>query len=112
MNPQSVLLNFFPSVYIVQDHTTSLWIKNNTFVKESSTQISVNQSNTKMDEKITIHVRVTKCRNSKCSKLGFSHVLEQYLDRCMKDHYKKTSSLWSKVNASVHESNNSIDEVI
>ena len=44
-------------------------------------------------------------------KLGFSHVLEQYLDRYIKDHYK-TSSLWNEVNESVHESNNPIDEVI
>ena len=42
-----------------------------------------------MDEKITVKVKVFKCTNSKCRKLAFSHVLEQYLDRCIKDHYKK-----------------------
>ena len=42
-----------------------------------------------MDEKITVKVKVIKCRNSKCRNLGFLHVLEQYLDRYIKDHYKK-----------------------
>ena len=54
-----------------------------------------------MDEKINVKVKVIKCRNSKCRKLGFSHVSEQYLDRYMKDHYKKTSSLWNEINESV-----------
>ena len=42
-----------------------------------------------MDETIYVKVKVIKCRNSKCRKLEFSHVLEQYLDRYMEDHYKK-----------------------
>ena len=93
--------------YIVQDpkNTTRLWIKNNASVEESNTQISAKESITQTDEKIYVKVKVIKCRNSKCRKLGFSHVLEQYLDRYMKDRYKKTSSLWNEINESVHESN-------
>ena len=91
--------------YIVQDHknTTSLWIKNNASVKESNTHISAKESINQMDEK-KINVKVIKFKKSKCRKLGFSHGLEQYLDRYMKDHYKN-SSLWNEINESVQESN-------
>ena len=62
---------------------------------------------------LNVKVKVIKCRNSKCRKLGFSHVSEQYLDRYMKDHYKKTtSSLWNEINELVQESHSPTDEVI
>ena len=62
---------------------------------------------------MNVKVKVIKCRNSKYRKLGFSLVLEQYLDRHMKDHYEKTtSSLRNEINELVQESNAPIDEVL
>ena len=63
---------------------------------------------------MNVMVKVIKCRNSKYRKLGFLHVLEQYLDRHMQDYYEKKtpSSLWNEITESVQESNAPIDEVI
>ena len=81
-------------------------------LKKAVLKYQLNRAILKWIKKITVKVKVIKCRNSKRRKLGFSHVLEQYLDRFIKDHYKETSSLWNEVNESVHESNNPMDEVI
>ena len=53
-------------ICIVQDHkkTTSLWINNNTSVKESNTQILAKESITQMDEKINVKVKVIKCQKT------------------------------------------------
>ena len=42
---------------------------------------------------MNVMVKVIKCRNSKYRKLGFLHVLEQYLDRHMQDYYEKKPHL-------------------
>ena len=61
---------------------TSLWTKN---------KASVKASNSQMDRQINLMVKVIKSRNLKCRKLGFLHVLEQYLYRYVKVHKKTTS---------------------
>ena len=98
----SHVLEHYLNMYMhYHNKTTSLWIKNNASVKECNTQ---------MDRQIILKVnfKVIKCRNSKCGKLGFLHVLEQYFDRYMKV-YKKTISLWINNHSTVNKSNTQMD---
>ena len=71
----------------MKDHhkkTSSLWIKINASVKEKQSSNKWSYLNAK--------VNVIKCRNLKCEKkLGISHVLEQYLERYIKEN--KTTTL-------------------
>ena len=60
---------------------------------------------------MNVKVKVIKCRNSICGRLGFSNVLEQYLKRHMKEN-KKTTGLCTKNNNSVNKHNTKMDEDI
>ena len=98
----SNVLEHYLNMYMqYHNKTTSLWIKNNASVKECNTQMDK-----QMILKVT--VKVIKCRNSKCEKLRFLHVLEQYFNRYMKV-YKKTTSLWINNHATVNKSNTQMD---
>ena len=54
-------------------------------------------------------VKVIKCRNSKWGKIGFLHVLGQYLERYMKEK-TKTTGLCTKNNTSCTKNNTSVNK--